>query len=65
MFHTFVEANARGNYIYIYIYIYIEREREREREVIKRLATPSDFHIPLSPIVPFAHSETSSTHGCI
>jgi hypothetical protein len=33
--------------------------------VLKRLATPSDFHIPLPPIVPFAHSETSFTHGCI
>jgi hypothetical protein len=32
---------------------------------LKRLVTPSDFHIPLPSIVPFAHSETSSAHGCI
>ena len=35
-------------YIYIYIYIY--------SAVLKRLATPSDFHIPLPSIVPLAHS---------
>jgi hypothetical protein len=33
--------------------------------VLKRLATPSDFHIPLPSTVPSAHSETSFTHGCI
>jgi hypothetical protein len=49
----------------IYIYIYIERERERERAVLRRLATPSDFHIPLPSNVPFAHSQTYSTHGYI
>ena len=27
--------------------------------------TPSDFHIPLPSIVPFAHSHISFTHGCI
>jgi hypothetical protein len=43
--------------VYIYIYIYCA--------VLKRLATPSDFHIPLPSIVPFANSETSFTHGCI
>jgi hypothetical protein len=32
--------------------------------VLKRLAMPSDFHIPSPSIVPFAHSETSFTHGC-
>jgi hypothetical protein len=34
-------------YIYIYIYIYA---------VLKRLATPSDFRIPLPSAVPFTHS---------
>ena len=33
--------------------------------VLKRLATPSDFHIPLPSIVPFAHSQISLTHRCI
>ena len=33
--------------------------------VLKRLTTPSDFHIPMPSVVPFAHSYTSSTHGCI
>jgi hypothetical protein len=33
--------------------------------VLKRLATPSDFHIPLPSIVPLAHSQTPFTHGCI
>ena len=37
--------------VYIYIYIY--------STVLKRLATPSDFHIPLPSIVPFAHSYIS------
>jgi hypothetical protein len=32
---------------------------------LKRLATPSDFHTPLHSTVPFAHSETYFTHGCI
>jgi hypothetical protein len=41
---------------YIYIYIYCA--------VLKRVATPSDFHIPLPSIVPFAHSETYFTYGC-
>jgi hypothetical protein len=49
----------------IYIYIYRERERERESAVLKRLTTPSDFHIPLPSIVPFAHSSISFIHGCI
>jgi hypothetical protein len=31
--------------------------------VLKCLAAPSNFHIPLPSIVPFAHSETSFTHG--
>ena len=44
-------------YIYIYIYIYCA--------VLKRLATPSDFHTPLPSIVPFAHSYISLTHRCI
>ena len=33
--------------IYIYIYVYCA--------VLKRLATPSKFHIPLPSTVPFAH----------
>ena len=33
--------------------------------VLKRLPTPSDFHIPLPSIVPFACPELSSTHSCI
>jgi len=49
----------------VYIYIYIYRERERESTVLKRLATPSDFHIPLPSIIPFAHSQISLTHRCI
>jgi hypothetical protein len=32
--------------------------------VLKRLATPSDFLVPLPTIVPFAHSETPFTHCC-
>jgi hypothetical protein len=32
--------------------------------VSKRLATPSEFHIPLPSIVPFAYSETPFTHDC-
>jgi hypothetical protein len=35
-------------YIYIYIHTYI-------CAVLKRLMTPSDFHIPFPSIVPFAH----------
>ena len=46
-------------YIYIYIYIYIYSAD------LKRLTTPSDFHIPLPSIVPFAHSQISSIHDCI
>jgi hypothetical protein len=47
-------------YIYIYyIYIYIYCT------VLKRLASPSDFHIPLPSTVPFVHSETSFTHCCV
>jgi hypothetical protein len=45
-------------YIQIHIYIYISCA------VLKRPATPSDFHIQFPSIVPFAHSETSFTHGC-
>jgi len=33
--------------------------------VLKRLSTPSDFHIPLSSILPFPHSQVSFIHGCI
>ena len=33
--------------------------------VLKRLATPSDFHISLPSVVPFAHSSSSFTHSCI
>ena len=33
--------------------------------VLKRLTTPSDFHIPLPSIVPFAHSWISFIHACI
>jgi hypothetical protein len=47
--------NNRRNYSYIYIYC----------AVLKHMATPSDYHIPLPSIVPFAHSETSFTHDCI
>jgi hypothetical protein len=38
------EQIARYNFFYIYCI------------VLKRLTTPSDFHIPLPSIVPFAHS---------
>jgi hypothetical protein len=43
-------CNSKCSYFFIY------------SAVLKRLATPSDFHIPLPSIVPFAHSETSFTH---
>jgi hypothetical protein len=33
--------------------------------VLKCLTRLSDFHTPLPSIVPFVHSETSFTHGCI
>ena len=33
--------------------------------VLKRLATPSDFHIPLPSVVPFTHSQIPFTPGCI
>jgi len=33
--------------------------------VFKRLATPSDVHIPLPSIVPFVHSYISFTRSCI
>ena len=32
---------------------------------VKRLTTPSDFHIPLPSIVLFTHSQISFIHGCI
>ena len=46
-------------YIYIYIYIYIYSA------VLKLLATPSVFHIPLPSTVPFAHSQISFAHLCV
>ena len=33
--------------------------------VLKRLATPSDFHIPLPSTVPFTYSQVSFTQCCI
>jgi len=51
--------------IYIYIYIYIIIYIYIYCAVLKRLTTPSDFHIPLLSTVPFAHSYISSIHGCI
>jgi hypothetical protein len=50
---VFEQLKTRNFDIYIY------------SAILKRLATPSDFHIPLLWIVPFTHSETSFTHGCI
>jgi len=43
-------------YIYIYIYIYVCVCVCVYSAVLKRLTTPSDFHIPLPSIVPFVHS---------
>ena len=42
----------------IYLYSIIFR-------CIKRLPTPSDFHIPLPSTVPFDHSQASCTHRCL
>jgi hypothetical protein len=42
----------------VYIYIYIA-------PVLKRLTTPSVYHIPLPSIVPFAHPQIPFTHRCI
>ena len=36
-------------YVCMYVCMYV-------RAVLNRLATPSDFHIPLPSVVPFAHS---------
>ena len=57
IFSTVVHFVTSSLYIYIYTHTYCA--------VLQRLGTPSDFHIPLPSILPFAHFSLSSTHGCI
>jgi hypothetical protein len=60
---------SKQMYIYIYIYmcvcVCVGGCVCMYCAVLKRLATPSDFHTPLPSIVPFAHSETYFSHGYI
>jgi hypothetical protein len=70
----FNNIDSRSSFLFHYIYIYIyvcvcvcvcACARACVRAGLKHLTTPSNFHIPLPLVVPFAHSQISYTHGCI